>query len=65
VLLLFLLTVRDAFTAVNVAMIAILTPVYLAGTLIGSRVHRDAADVTVRLTVLALIFATATAGLVL
>ena len=65
VLLIFLLTARDALTAVNAAMIAILTPVYLAGTLIGARVHRKASDATVRRTVLALIVATATAGLVL
>jgi uncharacterized membrane protein YfcA len=65
VLLLFLLTARDALTAVNAAMIAILTPVYLAGTLIGARVHHKASDATVRRTVLVLIIATATAGLVL
>ncbi len=63
--LLILLIVRDAFTAVNVIMIAVLAPAYLAGTMIGSRVHRDAADETVRRTVLALVIATATAGLVL
>lgn len=64
VLLIFLLTARDALTAVNAWMIAILTPFYLVGTLIGTRVHRNAADVTVRRTVLALIITTATAGLV-
>lgn len=63
--LIVLLTVRDAFTAVNAVMIAVLTPVYLAGTMIGSRVHRTAADATVRRTVLALVIATATAGLIL
>lgn len=63
--LLILLIVRDAFTAVNVIMIAVLAPAYLAGTMIGSRIHRTAADATVRRTVLALVIATATVGLVL
>lgn len=65
VLLLFLLTLGNAFSAVNAPTIAVLTPIYLGGALIGTRVHRNAADVVVRRVVLALITASATAGLVL
>ncbi len=64
VLLLVLLALHDTLTAGNAVAIAILTLPYLAGIVIGSRLQRTAADATVRRTVLALIIATATVGLI-
>ena len=64
VLLIFLLTVQGALTAGNTAMIAALAPAYFAGTWAGSRVYRQAAERTVRQTVLALIIATAAIGFI-
>ncbi|MSP80987.1 MAG: sulfite exporter TauE/SafE family protein [Rhodospirillales bacterium] len=63
-LLLALLALHDILTAGNAVMIAILTLPYLAGIVIGSRLQRTAADATVRRTVLALVIATATVGLI-
>jgi uncharacterized membrane protein YfcA len=60
-----LVATRDAFQSVSITMIAVLTPVYLVGTMIGARAHRSAADLTLRRTALAVIIASATAGLVL
>ena len=65
VLLIGLLALGDTLDVANIWMIVVLTPFYFAGTLIGTRVLRNAADLTVRRTTLALIIATATAGLVL
>jgi uncharacterized protein len=62
---LFFLALRETSLAVNVTMVAILMPTYVIGTLIGTRVHRNSADLTVRRTALAVIIASATAGLVL
>lgn len=65
ILLLALLALQGTLAAGDVLKIAILTPIYLIGAVIGTRAHRVAADATVRRTVLALVIATATAGLVL
>ena len=64
VLLLFLLAAHDVLTAGSALMIAILVLPYLAGVMVGSRLQRTAADMTARRVVLALIGATAIAGLV-
>ncbi len=65
VMLIAILTWRGALEAADAVPIAVLTPIYLAGAMLGTRVHRGAADRTIRHTVLALVIATATAGLVL
>ncbi len=65
VLLIALLTWRGALVAGDAVAILVLTPIYLASVMLGTRTLRIASDATVRRTVLALVIVTATAGLVL
>jgi uncharacterized membrane protein YfcA len=65
ILLIVLLTAQGALATASIAMIAVLAPAYFAGTWAGSRAYRNSAERTVRYTVLALVIASASAGLLL
>lgn len=65
ILFLGILAVRGTLGAGDVVKIAALTPAYLAGIAIGSRLVRGTSDQTVRRAALALIITVALAGLVL
>lgn len=65
VLLIVILAVRGTLGAGDATKIAVLTPAYLAGIVIGSRLVRSTSDQTVRRAVLALIITVALAGLIL
>jgi uncharacterized membrane protein YfcA len=60
-----ILAARGTLDAGDVVKIALLTPAYLAGIALGSRLVRGTSDQTVRRAVLALIITVALAGLVL
>jgi hypothetical protein len=63
ILLIALLTWRGALAAGDTMAILVLTPIYLASVMLGTRIHRRASDRAVRRTVLALIIAIAAIGL--
>jgi hypothetical protein len=65
ILLIGLLTWRGALAAGDTVAILVLTPIYLASVIFGTRTHRAASDVAVRRTVLGLVIVTAVVGLVL
>lgn len=65
ILLIALLTWRGALAAGDTVAILVLTPIYLASVILGTRTHRRASDAVVRRTVLGLVIVTAIVGLVL
>ena len=64
ILLLIILMWNGALASGDIGIIVALTPAYLLGTAVGSRIQRRASDLTVRRAVLLLVVGVATAGLI-